>query len=57
VRLTLFRRQWVEEERLTFPLVVLPFEMTQNAGSSGRAAPPVLAQPADVGRLHRGGLA
>lgn len=30
--LTLLRRQWIEEERLTFPLVVLPLEMTGERG-------------------------
>ena len=28
---TLFRRQWVEEERLTFPLVLLPLQLTNTA--------------------------
>ncbi|HZP84720.1 MAG TPA: DUF6785 family protein [Chthonomonadaceae bacterium] len=32
--LTLFRRVWVEQERLTFPLALLPLEMTQGDGSS-----------------------
>ncbi len=30
---TLVRRRWVEEERLTFPLVYLPVEMSQQAGA------------------------
>jgi len=29
----LFKRQWVDRERLTFPIVQLPFEMTEPAGS------------------------
>jgi hypothetical protein len=31
---TLLRRQWVERERLLFPLVVIPLEITQNGGNS-----------------------
>ncbi|WP_395144482.1 DUF6785 family protein [Armatimonas sp.] len=30
--MSLFRKQWIEEERLTFPLVLLPLEITQNGG-------------------------
>jgi hypothetical protein len=30
--MALFRKPWIEEERLTFPLVLLPLELTQNGG-------------------------
>ncbi len=32
--LTLIRRQWVESERLLFPIVIIPLEITQNGGDS-----------------------
>ncbi|MGC4043748.1 MAG: hypothetical protein QM758_08070 [Armatimonas sp.] len=32
--MALFRKPWVEEERLTFPLVLLPLEMTQGGGKA-----------------------
>lgn len=31
---SLMRRSWVEEERLTFPLVLLPLEMTERGGNN-----------------------
>ena len=31
---SLFRRAWVEEERLTFPLVPLPLQMTESGGAT-----------------------
>ena len=31
---TLMRRQWVERERLIFPLVIIPLEITRDGGSS-----------------------
>lgn len=31
---TLMRRSWIEEERLTFPLVLLPLKMTEHGGDS-----------------------
>lgn len=31
---SLFRRAWVEEERLTFPLVPLPLQMTEEGGAT-----------------------
>lgn len=30
--MSLFRKQWIEEERLTFPLVLLPLEITEKGG-------------------------
>ena len=30
---TIFRKQWVESERLTFPIIMLPLEMTEDSGS------------------------
>lgn len=31
---TLLRRQWMEREKLIFPIVVIPLEITQNGGST-----------------------
>ncbi len=31
----ILRRQWIEAERLAYPIVILPFEMTENGGASG----------------------
>jgi len=31
---TLLRKQWVEREKLTFPIVMLPVEITQNGGAT-----------------------
>jgi hypothetical protein len=42
---TLFRRPWVEAERLSFALVTLPIEMAR-APEPGQAVPPLFRQPA-----------
>ena len=45
-----FRRQWAESERLTYPMIFLPLEITGGfEGSVVRQR--LLPQPADVGRL------
>jgi hypothetical protein len=36
---TLLRRRWVEQERLTFPLVILPLEITRGGGRGFFASP------------------
>jgi len=37
--ITIFRKQWIEKERLLFPLVQLPMEMVQSESSSGERVP------------------
>ncbi len=42
---TLLRRQWMEREQFTFPLVQLPHELTREP-ASGKLLPPLLYSPA-----------
>ncbi|MFN3420511.1 MAG: DUF6785 family protein [Armatimonadota bacterium] len=42
---TLLRRQWMEREQFTFPLVQLPYELTREP-ASGKLLPPLLYSPA-----------
>ena len=45
----LVRRAWIENEKLTFPIVQLPLAMTADDAGNG-----LLQEPAHVGRLRAG---